>query len=686
MTPPVFIQASTGLLLQLVNFAVRSLVLAGVAGLGLALFRSRTTSSRLFTWTAVLYAALAMPLLQWILPPLPLPTPVLFRFEAAQGVSQKNRAVQPVSAKVDSTSFQKRTTAVSSLSSSLPLAVATTPARWGSSIRWSAVISAIYLFITFVFFTRFFVGLALSRRLLKAAHGIDEPRITARLASRAYAAGLAVAPNAAESEFISVPVTMGVRRSSILLPEAWREWDDAKLDAVVAHEMSHVARRDALTQRLSLLHRAIFWFSPLAWWLDRRLADLAEQASDEAALSGGVNRRDYARTLLGFFEALQAAPGRVWWHGVSMAKAGQAEQRMERILSWKGPVTMDLKNMNLKKSVAALVVMLAVPVIYLSASVHPVSYQQAAQNTALALALAPAQASRPASAPQAEPAAKGEQSPVADVDPSSEPAPPSAIAPAAPRPTAAARVAEVSFAQTPLAPVVADAQSSSPGSSSGSGYSYSYGYDHNESFAIVSGKSDSLTMSGREEDAQRVEELRKTIQGDFIWFLRGEKSYIIRDQATIDRARKLWAPQAELGKKQEELGKMQEALGQQQDALGARMEEVHVKVPDMTAELEKLKTELKELSSGATVDQVGHIESEIGELQSKLGDIQSEAGDQQSKLGEQMGALGEKQGKLGEQQGELGRIQGDLAQQATRQMKQILDEAITKGTAVPEKN
>ena len=134
---------------------------------------------------------------------------------------------------------------------------------------------------------------------------------------------------------------MGVLRSTILLPADWREWDDAKLNAVLAHEVSHVARHDALTQRLSLLHRAIFWFSPLAWWLDRHLADLAEQASDEAALSCGADRKDYARTLLGFFEALQTAPGRVWWQGVAMAKAGQAEQRVERILSWKGSVTMD---------------------------------------------------------------------------------------------------------------------------------------------------------------------------------------------------------------------------------------------------------------------------------------------------------------------------------------------------------
>jgi hypothetical protein len=49
-----------------------------------------------------------------------------------------------------------------------------------------------------------------------------------------------------------------------------------------------------------------------------------------------------------------------------------------------------------------------------------------------------------------------------------------------------------------------------------------------------------------------------------------------------------------------------------------------------------------------------------------------------------MGALGEQQGKLGAQQGELGRQQGKLARDASRQMKQLLDEAITNGTAQPE--
>jgi hypothetical protein len=67
--------ASINLLAQLANPAARSLLLGVTAGVALAALRVKTTSTRLFTWTAVLYAALAMPMLGWMLPPLPIPAP-----------------------------------------------------------------------------------------------------------------------------------------------------------------------------------------------------------------------------------------------------------------------------------------------------------------------------------------------------------------------------------------------------------------------------------------------------------------------------------------------------------------------------------------------------------------------------------------------------------------------------------
>jgi beta-lactamase regulating signal transducer with metallopeptidase domain len=768
MTPTIFVEASTTLLTQLANPAARALAVAATAGLGLAAFRVKATNVRLVTWTAVLYSALAIPLLGWVLPSLPVPTPSfvqsvfqnvrqnrIFVAIAEQASAKDGSSLQAAerrknaahgasrgtAPKTDKPQWDERPALALTLTpaateahaspSSLPSEPATTNAPTGTvatspsppaSIPWSAVAAGTYLVAALFLLARFCVGLAFSRRLLKASQIIDDARLTTRLASQTRVAGMAFVPSAAESEFISVPVTMGALRSTILLPAAWREWDDAKLDAVVAHELSHIARHDALTQRLSLLHRAIFCFSPLAWWLDRHLANLAEQASDEAALSCGADRKHYATTLLEFFEALQAAPGRVWWQGVSMAKAGQAEERVERILSWKGTVTMSFKKSTFKKSIAVAAVALAVPVVYVAASARPVNPNGSLQNVYIAQnqtppAPSPAPAAEPSSTPAPAAAPSPEMTPPPEPSPHPElaPVPPRiartitgtirggiASVPSSPGVAPVAPIAPFSphslGALTPVGPVAAvpppspafawSSQSSSGTGTSHSshprGFSYAYGYDDSQRFVIASGKTESLTMSGSTEDAEHVERLRKTIPGDFIWFERDEKSYIIRDQATIDRARKFWEPQEELGKQQEVLGKQQEVLGQQQDELGAKMEQVHVNVPDMTADLDKLKAELKQLSSSATMDQIGNIQSKIGELQSKIGELQSQAGEQQSKLGEQMSALGEKQGKLGEQQGRLGERQGELARQATRQMKQLLDEAITKGTAQPE--
>ena len=699
MTLIAAIPASTTLLAQLANPAARALALSAIVGLGLAVFRVNTTSLRLFTWTAVLYAALAMPALQWMLPPLAIPAPLLLQnafLQHPEGASSKlrlggvfvgNQKAEPSVLKTAPIEPSAPTPANALVTRrTMPSGTAGSATSPSMPFEWNSIASAIYLAVAFFLLIRFFAGLAFGHRLVQKSHRIDEPRLKVRLASRAKALHLASPPRAAESELVSVPLTIGALRPTILLPLTWREWDDAKLDAVLAHEVSHVARRDALTQRLSLLHRVIFWFSPLAWWLHRHLADLAEQASDEAALACGADCKTYARTLLGFFEALQTAPGQVWWQGVSMAKAGQAEQRIERILSWKGSVAM-----HLKKSITFAVVALAIPVVYLSASVHPANAHPQSPTTApvqTPASSAPAATSESAPAPEATPQAEPTTEPTGGVAGAISGGP---VAPPMPPPPQAG-VAGGVVGPAPVAPVgpippvgpVAQVAPVAPGESSHRGFSYHYGFDDEDRFVIVSGKTDSFTMSGSSQDGRHVEKLRKNIQGDFIWFQRDEKSYVIRDQATIDRAKKLWEPQEELGKKQEGLGKQQEALGKQQQELGAKMEQIRVNVPDMTAELEKLKAELKQLSSGATVEQVGHIQSEIGELQSKIGNVQSHAGDQQGKLGEEMGALGEQQGKLGELQGELGRQQGDLAREASHQMKQLLDEAIAKGLAQPE--
>jgi beta-lactamase regulating signal transducer with metallopeptidase domain len=643
-------RVSAALVSILVTSAARSFVLAGVAAAALAVFRSRTTPLRLFTWTSVLYASLALPLLGGLLPPVEVRVPEFVKQRMTPIRMDNARKPQRVTSVATHSTVSREFEAAKSYRI---LANKTTPvvpsvSERTSAVRlkqhWKAITAAIYLLVTLFFLVRFAAGIAWSSKLLRDSETITDSSAVAKLASLSGHHS----PRVAASGRIYVPLTVGAFRATVLLPFDWREWDGEKLDAVLAHELSHVERRDAMTQCCAVLYRAIFWFNPLAWWLNSHLATLAEQASDEAVLSGGVDRKNYARTLLEFFHTLQTAPGRIRWEGVSLARAGQAEERVERILEWKGTVAM-----NVKRSIAAAILVLAVPVVYLAAAVRPGQVIPAPSNADIA---------QQPGTPPAPPVA-----PVGGV---------SAIAPVAP-------------AVAPMAPVAPVAPTASmalvgPGASDHKGFSYHYGFDDEERFIIVSGKSDSFTMSGSTQDSRHVEKLKKQIPGDFIWFQRDEKSYIIRDQATVDRARGLWAPQEELGRKQEELGKQQEELGRQQEELGNKMEQVRVKVPDMTAELDRLKAKLQKLGPSATMEQIGDLQSEIGELQSKLGEIQSQAGEQQGKLGEQQGALGEKQGKLGEQQGELGRQQGELAEKATREMKELLDQAIKNGTAKPE--
>jgi beta-lactamase regulating signal transducer with metallopeptidase domain len=135
-----------------------------------------------------------------------------------------------------------------------------------------------------------------------------------------------------ESERITVPLTVGWVRPAILLPLEWRDWDPVKVDAVLAHEGAHVRRRDGLIAAIAALNRCIFWFHPLAWWLDRRLALLAELACDEACVVVTGNAEQYAMLLLEMTLVVDASRGRLRGHALAMAGGSHMAKRVQSIL------------------------------------------------------------------------------------------------------------------------------------------------------------------------------------------------------------------------------------------------------------------------------------------------------------------------------------------------------------------
>jgi len=133
------------------------------------------------------------------------------------------------------------------------------------------------------------------------------------------------------SDSCVAPVTVGWLNPAVILPECWRRWPQAQLNAVLTHEGEHARRRDPLMQWLALLNRAVFWFHPLAWWLELRLSALAEEACDAAVLARGHDPFEYSEYLLQIARAMQRTGARVNVMGMAMPGAS-LPRRIRRIL------------------------------------------------------------------------------------------------------------------------------------------------------------------------------------------------------------------------------------------------------------------------------------------------------------------------------------------------------------------
>ena len=101
------------------------------------------------------------------------------------------------------------------------------------------------------------------------------------------------------SNHVLEPGVIGIARPRLLWPvEIGRHLDDAHIDAIVAHEVCHIRRRDNLAALVHMLVEALFWFYPLVWWIGARLIDERERACDEAVIELGSAPYVYAQSIL----------------------------------------------------------------------------------------------------------------------------------------------------------------------------------------------------------------------------------------------------------------------------------------------------------------------------------------------------------------------------------------------------
>ncbi|MGC4055060.1 MAG: M56 family metallopeptidase [Paludibaculum sp.] len=266
-------QYSSRLVMELLASAsLRILILAAWAALLAWSLRRRGPDTRHAVWVGVLCAMLLMPALTVVLPPhrvVPpswLVAPPRVPFESA--LRMQSRTVMTVTASGKTTVNE----------SAVPVRRPVLP-------NWPSLLMAGYGLIAALAALRVAQAVRRAARLVSESEEIRDERLTEllRLICLEQGTGYPL-PAVRQSNSTQVPFTAGWQAPAILLPPDWREWDAFKLKAVLAHEMAHIRRGDWLIALLAAVNRTVFWIHPLAWWLERRLADLAEEACDTAAI------------------------------------------------------------------------------------------------------------------------------------------------------------------------------------------------------------------------------------------------------------------------------------------------------------------------------------------------------------------------------------------------------------------
>ncbi len=324
-----------------VDAALRSLLLAAAVWAAFCVFRVRNVIALKRAWASVLVCALLMPAVlpfaaRWrvfpaasfvvpaalkrvasVIEPATLqaapqaPALVLPRFDdspRAPRNSARLRDASPGNSNQRSALLQSAVTAPSPAASRRP-----TPSR--NPISISVLATWLYFAVATALLFRLLVGLASTLRLWLAAKPVK----------LAAASNFAHGVRLRSSGQVASPVTIG---SGVLLPDEYQLWDDEKLRIVLAHERVHIRELDFYLQILASVYAAIAWFSPLGWWLKRKLSDLGETVSDHSGLLEAACHTTYAQILLDF-----AAAPRPTLIGVAMARQSSISRRIERLLN-----------------------------------------------------------------------------------------------------------------------------------------------------------------------------------------------------------------------------------------------------------------------------------------------------------------------------------------------------------------
>ncbi|HEY0101647.1 MAG TPA: M56 family metallopeptidase [Pyrinomonadaceae bacterium] len=336
--------------------ATKATLLLACAALLCFAFRRFSAATRHLLWASALCASLLLPFLSfikmWELPILPAQMLVSDSAAAKELPGRDEALAMPeaqgaegFSPSLDSgVGMQKVTgaqTNAESLEARVPAPDAsefplTTPQKTTSLLPQLLNIAvAVWVVGVLLFLLKLLAGFIATNLLSRRAVEFKDPSLTALFSSLLLEVNLKSTVRLLRSERTSMPIVYGILRPAVLLPAAAEAWSEERQRMVLLHELTHITRRDCLTQMIAQMACAFYWFNPFIWFAARRLRVEREQACDDYVLSIGTKPSDYANHLLDIARSMQERSIFEWSQttSVAMARRSQLEGRLLAILS-----------------------------------------------------------------------------------------------------------------------------------------------------------------------------------------------------------------------------------------------------------------------------------------------------------------------------------------------------------------
>jgi|GEM_PF-1048434 len=303
---------NTELLLPLLGeWLAKGVAILLVAASIVHFWRRSSAAQRHFVWLAALTTLLLLPATRLVAPrwTMSLERPVKVSLPLVA------LAVTPVEA---------------NLAEPAPRAVASTPTGWRLP-GWRILLGGIWGAGAAGLLGYRWLGSWRLRRIEKAAECLDDAEIVDLAQGVFREIGIRQVVTVRISRECRVPMTWGIRRAVLVLPEEARGWSRTRLAAALRHEAGHILRRDYLVRWIAHVACALYWPNPLVWLAARSLRVAQEQATDDLVLRAGTPAKEYAAQLCDAARTV-ATQGVFARHAVAMATPSTLENRVLAIV------------------------------------------------------------------------------------------------------------------------------------------------------------------------------------------------------------------------------------------------------------------------------------------------------------------------------------------------------------------